>query len=180
MVLRVVNTTPRAAWPLRVLSVGVATSSSSTHDTLSSTILSLRPSLPRLVADKAVALVGVGAAKFKASGPPGPARAGPSSLFGDDGRGGHAAGRCGPIGIGLLGALRYAARLVHGDAHARARMCGQRARHATRAAGSVVAATADAVADAQSGVVDVVETQGGGLWRTTDRVPFEDGRISSF
>ena len=64
-------------------------------------------------------------------------------------------------------AVRYAARLVHGDAHARARMCGQRARHATRAAGSVVAATADAVADAQSGVVDVVETQGGGLWRTT-------------
>ena len=63
--------------------------------------------------------------------------------------------------------MRYAARLVHGAAHARARMCGQRARHATRAAGSVVAATADAVADAQSGVVDVVETQGGGLWRTT-------------
>ena len=87
-------------------------------------ILSIRPSLPRLVADKAVALVGVGAAQVRASGPPGPARAGPSSLFGDDGRGGRAAGRCGPIGIGLLlGALCGTRRALCTATLTRVRAC---------------------------------------------------------
>ena len=99
-------------------------------------ILSIRPSLPRLVADKAVALVGVGAAQFRASGPPGPARAGPSSLFGDDGRGGRAAGRCGPIGSGLLLGALHAVRGAP-CARRRARACAHvRPASATRDTGS--------------------------------------------